>query len=58
VKVMRDRGALLERDSAIGPGSFLVTVHPSAILRTPSEDRDAAFDAFVADLKVAAAVVA
>jgi uracil-DNA glycosylase len=58
VKVMRDRGILLERDSAIGPGSFLVTVHPSAILRTPSEDRDAAFDAFVADLKVAAAVVA
>lgn len=57
VKVMRDRGTLLERDSAIGPGSFVVTVHPSAILRTPPEDRDAAFAAFVADLKVAAAVV-
>ena len=57
VKVLRDRGTLLDRDSAIGPGAFLVTVHPSAILRAPAEDRDAAYAAFVADLKVAAAVV-
>jgi uracil-DNA glycosylase len=57
VRVLRDRGTVLERDSAIGPASFVVTVHPSAILRTPSEDRDAAYAALVADLKVVAALV-
>lgn len=55
VKVMRDRGTVLERDSAVGPAAFVVTVHPSSILRSPPEDRDAAYGAFVADLKVAAA---
>jgi DNA polymerase len=30
------------------------TVHPSAILRTEPDERDEAFDAFVADLRVAA----
>lgn len=58
VRVLRDRGALLERDSTVGTASFLVTVHPSSILRTPTEDRDAAYAALVADLKVAAAAVA
>jgi DNA polymerase len=58
VRVLRDRGTVLERESALGPGTFVVTVHPSSILRVPSEDRDAAYAAFVADLKVAAAVVA
>jgi uracil-DNA glycosylase family protein len=57
VRVLRDRGTVLERDSALGPGSFVVTVHPSAILRTPSEDRDAAYGGLVADLKVAAAAL-
>src|SRR5207247_979680 len=38
VRVLRDRGAVLERDSSVGPGAFVVTVHPSAILRTPPED--------------------
>lgn len=58
IRVLRDRGTLLERDSRLGPGEFLVTVHPSSILRTPAEDRQSAYTAFVADLKVAAAVVA
>jgi DNA polymerase len=58
VRVLRDRGTLLERDSAVGPASFLVTVHPSSILRTPSEDREAAYASFVADLQVVAAAVA
>jgi uracil-DNA glycosylase family protein len=31
----------------------LVTVHPSYLLRVPDEDRDAAFEEFVADLKLA-----
>ena len=32
----------------------VATIHPSAILRGPSEDRDKAFDALVADLRVVA----
>jgi DNA polymerase len=30
----------------------LVTVHPSFLLRVPDEDRDAAFERFVEDLKL------
>jgi len=32
----------------------MATVHPSSILRTPSEDREAAYRAFVHDLQIAA----
>ena len=31
---------------------MLATTHPSAILRTPDDDRAAAYDALVADLTV------
>jgi uracil-DNA glycosylase len=55
VRVLRDRGAVLEREGAIGSGSYLVTVHPSSVLRGPPEDRDDAYAALVSDLKVAAA---
>jgi DNA polymerase len=58
IRVLRDRGTVLDRDGTIGPGPFVVTVHPSAVLRTPSADRDAAYSAFVSDLEVAAALVA
>lgn len=34
--------------------ALLVTVHPSYILRVPPQDRDDTYNAFVADLKVAA----
>ncbi|MCU1657732.1 MAG: phage polymerase-related protein [Pseudonocardiales bacterium] len=54
VRVLRDRGVLLERDSLIGPGTFLLTVHPSAILRAPSDRREEDYKAFVSDLRVAA----
>ncbi len=37
-----------------GDPQVVVTVHPSAILRGPPEDREKAFDAFVADLRVVA----
>src|SRR4051795_4640699 len=37
---------------------MLATTHPSAILRTPDEARDAAYDALVADLKVVAGALA
>jgi DNA polymerase len=58
VKVLRDRGTVLERDSAVGSGAFLVTVHPSSVLRTPDERRAEARAAFVADLRVAAEFLA
>jgi DNA polymerase len=57
VRVMRDRGVVLERETSLGTKRFLVTVHPSAILRTPDADRPSAYAALVADLRVAAAAV-
>jgi uracil-DNA glycosylase len=57
VKIGAERGRLLE------PGPFsdagvVITTHPSALLRLREEvDRAAGFDALVADLRVAAAVV-
>ena len=42
-----------EIDLDIDP-RVVATVHPSAILRGPSEDREKAFDALVADLRVVA----
>lgn len=53
-RVGESRGAVLERDSLIGPGAFVVTIHPSAVLRGPEEDRRASYDGLVADLTVAA----
>lgn len=55
VKVMRDRGTLVQRETSLGPRTFLVTVHPSSVLR--SDDRDAAYAALVADLRVGAALL-
>jgi uracil-DNA glycosylase family protein len=52
----RLRGRIL-RPNAEGP-ALLATVHPSFILRVPSESRTEAFDALVADLKVAARFLA
>jgi DNA polymerase len=54
VKVTRDRGTPLESDLA---PLALVTVHPSAVLRA-GEEREAAYDAFVADLRVVAEALA
>jgi DNA polymerase len=53
VRVTRDRGAVIPATDAV-PHDTLVTVHPSAILRTKPPDRDVAFDALVHDLTVAA----
>jgi uracil-DNA glycosylase len=47
VPVMAERGQWLPREDGL---SVLVTVHPSSLLRVPSEDRDAAFVLFVRDL--------
>ncbi|MBV8929687.1 MAG: UdgX family uracil-DNA binding protein [Mycobacteriaceae bacterium] len=37
---------------------LVATVHPSAVLRGPPADRDKAFDALVADLRIAAGLLA
>jgi len=55
IRVMRDRGALMERETSLGPRQFLVTIHPSAVLR--ADDRDTAYAGLVADLRVAASVL-
>ena len=55
IRVTKDRGALMERATSLGPRQFLVTIHPSAVLR--ADDRDAAYDGLVADLRVAGAVL-
>jgi uracil-DNA glycosylase len=57
VRVTRDRGTVLERDTSLGPRRFVVTTHPSAVLRTPEDSRDEAFAALVADLRVAARLI-
>ncbi|MEO7981577.1 MAG: UdgX family uracil-DNA binding protein [Sporichthyaceae bacterium] len=52
VRVLRDRGRLLVRETSQGSTPFLVTVHPSSVLR--ADDRDTAYAGLVADLRVAA----
>jgi uracil-DNA glycosylase family 4 len=54
-RVTRERGKLFTVPWAAG---FMATLHPSAILRMDADDRAAAIDEFVADLKKAAAVIA
>jgi DNA polymerase len=51
-RITKSRGEIIH-DTEWAP-KLLATVHPSSILRTPSEDRDAAYRAFVEDLRVAA----
>jgi uracil-DNA glycosylase family protein len=50
VPVTADRGRWLAREDG---RKVLVTLHPSALLRVPPEDREEAFAAFVKDLKQA-----
>lgn len=49
-KVLAHRGQWLPRADG---RQVLVTLHPSALLRVDAEDREAAFEAFVADLRQA-----
>jgi DNA polymerase len=49
-RLTKDRGRPIETDV---PGTVVATVHPSSILRAPDAlEREAAFQLFVADLKV------
>jgi DNA polymerase len=59
-RVTQSRGVLMPwpdsaqrpQDFPVGPAQALATIHPSAVLR--ADDRDAAYDGLVADLRVAA----
>lgn len=53
-RVTKERGVLAEWDTAAGRRRVLATVHPSAVLRGPEDQREAAFAALVADLAVVA----
>jgi len=50
-RVTQHRGEVIERETSRGPRLFLPTVHPSSVLRTPDDQRDAAYAALVADLR-------
>lgn len=54
VRVLRDRGTPMVRGTSLGETTFVVTVHPSSVLRGPEDQRDSAFAALVADLRVVA----
>jgi uracil-DNA glycosylase family protein len=54
VAVTRERGKWLRRADG---RRVLITLHPSALLRMEPEDKEAAWQAWLADLKKAAAVV-
>jgi DNA polymerase len=57
VRIGAERGRLIE-PGPLSPAPVLITTHPSALLRLRDKaDRAAAFDALVADLRTAAAVV-
>jgi uracil-DNA glycosylase family protein len=57
VKVMQDRGRVLDTFPSLAP-IVAVTVHPSSILRAPdAEARRQAMEQFVADLKIVAAAL-
>jgi uracil-DNA glycosylase len=47
-------GALLEQEIHGRPEKLVATVHPSSVLRAQDEDREAAYQGLVSDLKVAA----
>jgi uracil-DNA glycosylase family protein len=58
VRVLRDRGRPMVRETSQGPCTFVVTVHPSSVLRGPEDQREQAYGALVADLRVVAEVEA
>lgn len=64
-RITRSRGHLMpfeqqeqEEDAGVHGGWIIATTHPSAVLRVPEENRAAAYDGLVADLKVAAQALA
>jgi uracil-DNA glycosylase family protein len=57
VRVTKQRGQLLTQETPLGVRRFVPTVHPSSILRGPSSTRHESYEAFVADLRTAGAVL-
>jgi DNA polymerase len=64
-RVTKQRGQLMPwdgpsgaEDAGVHSGWILATIHPSAVLRTQGEGRDAAYDGLVSDLRVAAGALA
>ena len=64
-RVTRDRGKLLPfevptngEDAAVHTTHALITTHPSAVLRTPPDRKEEAYQALVHDLTVAATALA
>ena len=55
-KVTQQRGQLIASGEGDREWQFLATIHPSAVLR--AQDRDAAFDGLVSDLRIAAELIA
>jgi len=53
-RVTKERGQVLERETSRGVKRFVATIHPSAVLRTPDDQREVARAGLVADLRVAA----
>jgi probable DNA metabolism protein len=49
--IEKNRGRIIEGEN--GAPDVLVTVHPSYLLRVPDEDKDAAYERFVQDLRLA-----
>ncbi len=63
-RITKDRGQLLPRsmtlddeEAGVQQSWLMATMHPSAILRTADEERAAAYDGLVADLRVAASAL-
>jgi uracil-DNA glycosylase family protein len=57
-RVTRHRGEVIRRETSLGERAFVPTVHPSSVLRAPDDQRDEAYGALVADLRVVAGVLA
>jgi uracil-DNA glycosylase len=57
VRIGKDRGHPIERETTRGTKTFFVTTHPSAVLRTPEDARDAAYAALVDDLRAVAGLL-
>jgi len=58
VKVTQERGSIAARQTPVGERPVLVTVHPSAVLRTRGDEHQVAYAALVGDLRTVAAAVA
>jgi uracil-DNA glycosylase len=64
-RITKQRGQLMPfqspadgEDAAVHSAWIIATTHPSAVLRVPDDDRAAAYDALVADLRTGAQVLA